>query len=103
MHTGYPMVKEARHLVASGKLGKVRKVYVEYPQGWLSQPEEKQIINKLYGELIPNAQDLAVLQEISVRMLQTSQNTLPGVTLRSYASLIALLKTGCSMMMLLHF
>lgn len=40
-YTGYPMVKEARQLVASGKIGKVRKVYVEYPQGWLSQPEEK--------------------------------------------------------------
>ncbi|QKJ33061.1 Gfo/Idh/MocA family oxidoreductase [Mucilaginibacter mali] len=36
-YTGYPMVKEARQFVASGKLGKVRKVYVEYPQGWLSQ------------------------------------------------------------------
>lgn len=35
-YTGYPMVKEARQLVASGRLGKVRKVYVEYPQGWLS-------------------------------------------------------------------
>jgi predicted dehydrogenase len=40
-YTGYPMVKEARQLVASGKFGKIRKVYVEYPQGWLSQPEEK--------------------------------------------------------------
>jgi predicted dehydrogenase len=40
-YTGYPMVKEARQLVASGKLGKVRKVYVEYPQGWLTQAEEK--------------------------------------------------------------
>lgn len=36
-YTGYPMVKEARQLVASGKLGKIRKVYVDYPQGWLSQ------------------------------------------------------------------
>lgn len=35
-YTGYPMVKEARQLVLSGKLGNVRKVYVEYPQGWLS-------------------------------------------------------------------
>ncbi|HKI44969.1 MAG TPA: Gfo/Idh/MocA family oxidoreductase, partial [Balneolales bacterium] len=35
-YTGYPMVKEARHLVTSGKLGAIRKVYVEYPQGWLS-------------------------------------------------------------------
>lgn len=40
-YTGYPMVKEARVLIASGKLGAVRKVYVEYPQGWLSQAEEK--------------------------------------------------------------
>jgi predicted dehydrogenase len=35
-YTGYPMVKEARQLVAEGKLGNIRKVYVEYPQGWLS-------------------------------------------------------------------
>lgn len=35
-YTGYPMVKEARQIVASGKLGKIKKVYVEYPQGWLS-------------------------------------------------------------------
>jgi predicted dehydrogenase len=35
-YTGYPMVREARDLVASGKLGKVRKVYVEYLQGWLA-------------------------------------------------------------------
>ncbi|HKI44157.1 MAG TPA: Gfo/Idh/MocA family oxidoreductase, partial [Balneolales bacterium] len=35
-YTGYPMVKESRHLVTSGKLGAIRKVYVEYPQGWLS-------------------------------------------------------------------
>jgi predicted dehydrogenase len=35
-YTGYPMVKEARQLVASGKIGKVRKIYVEYHQGWLT-------------------------------------------------------------------
>ncbi len=40
-YTGYPMVKEARHMVRSGVLGKIRKVYVEYPQGWLSKPLEK--------------------------------------------------------------
>ncbi|MXV15089.1 Gfo/Idh/MocA family oxidoreductase [Pedobacter sp. HMF7056] len=39
-YTGYPMVKEARQLVASGKLGEIRKVYAEYPQGWLSTFEE---------------------------------------------------------------
>ena len=35
-YTGYPMVKEARQQVLSGKFGKIRKVYVEYPQGWLA-------------------------------------------------------------------
>ena len=35
-YTGYPLVKEARAMVAAGKFGKIRKVYVEYPQGWLS-------------------------------------------------------------------
>jgi predicted dehydrogenase len=35
-YTGYPMVKEARQQVLSGKFGKVRKIYAEYPQGWLS-------------------------------------------------------------------
>lgn len=35
-YTGYPMVKQAKQLLKSGALGKIRKVYVEYPQGWLS-------------------------------------------------------------------
>jgi predicted dehydrogenase len=35
-YTGYPLVKEARDMIASGKLGKIRKVVVEYPQGWLA-------------------------------------------------------------------
>ena len=35
-YTGYPLVKEARKMVADGKLGKIRKVVVEYPQGWLA-------------------------------------------------------------------
>ncbi len=35
-YTGYPMVKEARQQILSGKFGTIRKVYVEYPQGWLS-------------------------------------------------------------------
>ncbi|WP_230688238.1 Gfo/Idh/MocA family protein [Hymenobacter jeongseonensis] len=39
-YTGYPMVKEARQLIAAGTLGGIRKVYVEYPQGWLSGFEE---------------------------------------------------------------
>jgi len=40
-YTGYPMVKEARERVRSGHLGKIRKVVVEYPQGWLASALEK--------------------------------------------------------------
>ncbi|MFA7160523.1 MAG: Gfo/Idh/MocA family oxidoreductase, partial [Kiritimatiellia bacterium] len=34
IYTGYPLVKEAREMVKAGKLGKIRKIVVEYPQGW---------------------------------------------------------------------
>ena len=36
-YTGYPMVKEARHLVRTGAFGNIRRVVVEYIQGWLSE------------------------------------------------------------------
>ena len=39
-YTGYPMVKEARHLVRTGTFGDVRRVVVEYIQGWLAGREE---------------------------------------------------------------
>ena len=35
-YTGYPLVKEARDMIRAGKLGAIRKVVVEYPQGWLA-------------------------------------------------------------------
>lgn len=40
-YSGYPMVKQARHLVQSGQLGAIRKVIVEYNQGWLASALEK--------------------------------------------------------------
>jgi len=39
-YTAYPMVREAQARVAGGALGKVRKVLVEYTQGWLAEPIE---------------------------------------------------------------
>jgi predicted dehydrogenase len=39
-YAGYGMIREARALCASGRLGPIRKVAVEYLQGWLSQPIE---------------------------------------------------------------
>jgi len=41
-YTGYPLVRHARHLFASGQMGTVRKVIVEYLQDWLMEPLEKQ-------------------------------------------------------------
>ena len=35
-YTGYPMIKEAKSLIENEKIGKIRKVAVEYPQGWLT-------------------------------------------------------------------
>lgn len=41
-YTGYPLVKEAREMIKNGELGKIRKVVSEYPQGWLSEPIERE-------------------------------------------------------------
>lgn len=40
-YSGYPMVKQARALVQEGLLGDIRKIVVEYPQGWLAMPLEQ--------------------------------------------------------------
>ncbi|MYE83621.1 MAG: Gfo/Idh/MocA family oxidoreductase [Gammaproteobacteria bacterium] len=40
-YTGYPMVREARHLVHTGAFGDIRRVIVEYIQGWLAEPLER--------------------------------------------------------------
>lgn len=41
-YTGYPMIKQARHMIKDGTFGKIQKIYVEYPQGWLSTNLEKE-------------------------------------------------------------
>lgn len=41
-YSGYPMVRHAREMLAAGGLGTIRKIVVEYPQGWLAQPIEQQ-------------------------------------------------------------
>ena len=40
-YTGYPMVRQARAMVASGQLGEIRLVQAEYPQDWLAEPIEQ--------------------------------------------------------------
>ncbi|MBS1746191.1 MAG: Gfo/Idh/MocA family oxidoreductase [Bacteroidetes bacterium] len=41
-YSGYPMVKQAKEMLAKGMFGKIRKVWVEYPQGWLSKLSERE-------------------------------------------------------------
>jgi len=41
-YSGYPMVKQARQMVSEGLLGAIRKIIVEYPQGWLSTLSERE-------------------------------------------------------------
>jgi predicted dehydrogenase len=41
-YSGYPMVKQAKAMVEEGKFGKIRKIWVEYPQGWLSTLSERE-------------------------------------------------------------
>ena len=40
-YTGYPMIRQARAMVAAGELGEIRVVQAEYPQDWLTEPIEK--------------------------------------------------------------
>jgi len=40
-YTGYPMVKEAKHLIEQKQLGTIKKVIVEYPQGWLADKSDE--------------------------------------------------------------
>lgn len=42
IYTGYPMVKLARDMVRAGDLGKIYKIVVQYPQGWLIRPIERE-------------------------------------------------------------
>lgn len=41
-YSGYPMVKQAKAMIKEGHFGKIRKIVVEYPQGWLSRLSERE-------------------------------------------------------------
>ena len=41
-YSGYPMIRQAKAMVAAGELGPTRLVHGEYPQDWLTNPIEKQ-------------------------------------------------------------
>lgn len=41
-YSGYPMVKQAKAMIANNEFGKIKKIWVEYPQGWLSKLSERE-------------------------------------------------------------
>ena len=45
-YTGYPMVKHAKQMIKNGDIGNIRKVVVEYPQGWLATKREENDASK---------------------------------------------------------
>lgn len=40
-YCGYPLIKEAKSLISQGKLGTIKKIVVEYPQGWLASKNDE--------------------------------------------------------------
>jgi predicted dehydrogenase len=58
-YTGYPMVKQARHMVRDGVFGVLRKVVVEYPQGWLSSKIEDSDQKQAAWRTDPNRSGIA--------------------------------------------
>jgi len=53
-YTGYPMVKQARAMVRKGEIGNVRKIMVEYPQGWMTEKVEDSNSKQVAWRVDPN-------------------------------------------------
>ncbi|MEP5759279.1 MAG: Gfo/Idh/MocA family oxidoreductase, partial [Litoreibacter sp.] len=53
-YTGYPMVRQARAMIAAGELGDVRIVQAEYPQDWLGSPMEHEGLKQAEWRTDPN-------------------------------------------------
>jgi predicted dehydrogenase len=89
-YTGYPMVREARNLVTGGALGKVRKVYVEYLQGWLSDRLEQTGQKQASWRTDPKRSGpCGAMGDIGTH----AENLVEHITGQKIASLYALLRT----------
>ena len=73
-YTGYPMIKEAKQRIANGQIGDLRKIYVEYPQGWLATRLRVKATSRHPGEPILKNREQAVRLVISGHMRLTLQN-----------------------------
>ena len=109
-YTGYPMVKQARAMVQRGDLGEIRKVVVEYPQGWLAtkledtgskQAEwrtnpEKAGVSSAVGDIGSHAENLArYVTGLEIESLCADIHTfVPGRALEDDASMLIHYKGG---------
>lgn len=89
-YTGYPMVKLAKKLISLGRIGNLRKVVVEYSQGWLSGLVEKQGVKKAVWRTDPRTSGLAgTVADIGTH----AENLVSYVTGLSIKTLMAQLST----------
>lgn len=106
-YSGYPMVKEARQLVEEGTLGTLRKVVVEYPQGWLARSVENEAevwrLNPNIAGISSTIADIGTHAEHLVRFITGAEieelyadiNTfVDGRTLEDDANLLVHYKNG---------
>ena len=73
-YSGYPMVKQARQMIKNNALGKIRKIWVEYPQGWLSKLTEREGNAQAAWRTDPKRPGKADAWVISERMRRTWRN-----------------------------
>ena len=75
-YSGYPLVKQARAMVQDNVFGKIRKVWVEYPQGWLSKLSEREGNAQAAWRTDPKKSGKAGCMVI----LEHMQHTLPNIS-----------------------
>ena len=78
-YTGYPMVKEARHWIEQGRIGAIRRVVVEYAQGWLSPRSTPRVTSRPSGGPIPPARESPAPWATSARTARAWSATSPGL------------------------
>ncbi len=83
-YTGYPMVREARALCASGGLGRLRLVQVEYLQDWLAEPTELGGSKQAQWRTDPSRSGRGDLSPISERTRLTSCASLAVLRLKQF-------------------
>jgi predicted dehydrogenase len=73
VYTGYPMVREAREIVARGDLGRIRKVVAEYAQGWLSRPLEREGSKQAAWRVDPKLAGAGCIGDIGVHAFNLAE------------------------------